>query len=76
MTAARHKLAWGLVLALGILHYDFWLWSDRSLVFGFLPIGLGYHALISIGAAVAWALVVRWAWPAWIEDWAEEEQQR
>ena len=66
------KLAWGLVLALAILHYDFWLWDDRTVVLGFLPVGLLYQALISLGAAAAWALVVRFAWPAHIERWAEE----
>ena len=35
------------------------------------PIGLAYHALISVLAAVAWALVVRFAWPQHIEDWAD-----
>ena len=64
------KLAWGLVIVLAILRYDFWAWDDRSLMFGFVPIGLFYQILISIGAAVAWALVVRFAWPSHIEEWA------
>ena len=66
------RLAWALVALLAILHYDFWNWDDRSLVFGFLPIGLFYQGLISIGAAASWALVVRFAWPTHIEEWAEE----
>ena len=34
-----------------LLHQDVWLWrSARPLVFGFLPIGLFYHACY----AVAW----------------------
>ena len=66
------KFAWALVALLAILHYDFWNWDDRSLVFGFLPIGLFYQGLISIGAAASWALVVRFAWPTHIEEWAEE----
>lgn len=65
------KLAWGLVALLAVLHYDFWNWSDRSVALGFLPIGLLYQALISIGAAVAWALVVRCAWPTHVEEWAD-----
>ena len=64
---------WGFVLLLGILHWDFWWWDDRTLLFGFLPIGLGYQALISILASFAWFLAVRFAWPQAIEDWAEEE---
>ena len=55
------KLAWALVALLAVLHYDFWNWDDRSVVLGFLPTGLLFQALISVGAAVAWALVVRFA---------------
>ena len=46
-----------LVAALYVLHQDFWFWRDaRPLVFGFLPIGLFYHAAFTVGlrpAAVA-----------------------
>ena len=66
------KFAWALVALLAILHYDFWNWDDRSLVFGFMPSGLFYQALISIGAAIAWALVVKCAWPTHIEEWADQ----
>ncbi|MFN3242656.1 MAG: hypothetical protein ACE37K_14225 [Planctomycetota bacterium] len=65
------KFAWGLVVLLAILHYDFWFWGDRSVAFGFLPVGLLFQALISLGAAIAWALVVRFAWPTHIEEWAD-----
>ena len=71
----RRKLAWGFVALLGILHYDFWYWGDRTLAFGFMPVGLAYHALISILAGVAWALVVKYGWPTHIEQWAEEQGQ-
>jgi hypothetical protein len=33
------------------------------MVFGFLPIGLAYHAAYSIAAAVMMAILVRFAWP-------------
>ena len=66
----RGKLAWGLVLLVGILHYDFWLWDADGVVLGFLPVGLAYQAGISIAAAIAWALVVRFAWPDAVEEWA------
>jgi uncharacterized RDD family membrane protein YckC len=65
------KFAWGLVALLAVLHYDFWNWNDRSVVFGFLPVGLLFQALISLGAAVAWTLVVRCAWPTHVEEWAD-----
>lgn len=66
------RVAWGLVVVLGILHYDFWLWSDRSLVLGILPVGLAYHMMISIAAGLVWALVIRCAWPERVEEWASE----
>lgn len=61
-------LAWGLILALTVLHQDFWNWDDGTLVFGFLPMGLAYHALISLLAAAAWCFVVNVAWPADSDD--------
>ena len=63
-------VVWGAVVALAVLHQDFWFWGDRTLVLGFIPIGLAYHAAISALAGVAWALVVKFAWPAELEEWA------
>ncbi len=54
---------WGLVLLLIILHQDLWFWDDATLVFGFMPIGLLYHAGISVAAAVTWYLATLYAWP-------------
>ena len=70
-----NKVVWGLVILLGILHYDFWYWDDASLVFGFMPIGLFYQALISLAAGVVWAMAVKWAWPARIEEWADQHEE-
>ena len=70
---SKGKLAWALVVVLAILHYDFWYWDDKTLVMGFMPIGLFFQALISLGAGVAWYMVVRFAWPTWVEEWAEGE---
>ena len=60
------------VVALYFLHQDVWFWSSaRPLVFGFLPVGLFYHAAYSVAvAALMWALV-RFAWPARLEADAE-----
>ncbi|MCA8957836.1 MAG: DUF3311 domain-containing protein [Planctomycetes bacterium] len=66
------SFSWLLVAALLLAHHDFWYWNDPRLVFGFLPLGLWFHVLISIGAAVAWALVVRFAWPSHLEAWADQ----
>lgn len=59
-------------VVLFVLHQDFWNWSDTTLVFGFLPIGLAYHAGFSIAAALFWFLVSKFAWPHAIEKWADE----
>lgn len=48
------RLVWILVMMLVILHQDFWFWESETLVFGFMPIGLFYHACISIAAGIVW----------------------
>ena len=50
------------------LHQDAWFWREaRPLVFGFLPIGLFYHAAYTAGCSLLlWLLVTR-AWPAHLE---------
>ena len=58
------RFIWALVLLLLILHQDNWFWTDPRLVFGFMPVGLFYHASLSVAAALVWWLAVRHAWPA------------
>ncbi len=53
-----------LIVVLVILHQDNWYWDDQTLVFGFMPIGLFYHACISVGAAFTWYLATIFAWPS------------
>jgi hypothetical protein len=51
-----------------ILHQDWWNWTAaHPLAFGFLPIGLWYHALYTIAAAFLMAALVRWCWPKGLE---------
>lgn len=66
------KLLWVAVALLVLLHQDFWWWDSRTLVLGFLPIGLFYHALFSIAAGLTWAFANKYAWPHHIEEWADE----
>lgn len=54
---------YGFLIVLFILHQDFWLWDNTNLMLGFLPVGLAYHVLFSIAAAVAWFLAIQFAWP-------------
>ncbi len=65
-------VVWGLVVFLGIIHYDFWYWDDRTLLFGFLPVGLAYHAGFSVAAGLVWASALKLAWPHRLEAWADE----
>ena len=54
--------------ALYLLHQDFWFWrTARPLVFGFMPIGLFYHACYTIVVALALWLLVKQAWPSHLE---------
>jgi len=58
-----------LIVAVYVLHQDFWNWkSAEPLVFGFLPIGLAYHAGYSVLAAILMAILVKLAWPKHLED--------
>jgi hypothetical protein len=45
-----------LILALSILHHDVWWWTSEERIMGFIPIGLAWHAFISIAASAVWAL--------------------
>ena len=54
---------WVIVILLIILHQDNWLWENETLVFGFIPIGLFFHACISTAAAITWFLGTQFAWP-------------
>lgn len=58
-------------IVLAVLHQDTWNWDNADLVFGFVPVGLAYHAAYSIVAALFWACVVKFAWPTRLEAWAD-----
>lgn len=58
-----------MVAVIYVIHQDWWNWKKADpLVFGFLPIGLAYHAGYSILAAVMMAVLVKFAWPKHLED--------
>lgn len=71
----RNVIIAGFIL-LFLLHQDFWLWEDRSLVWGFMPSGLAYHMLFSVASSALWALAVWLAWPADLEEAVLEEVQQ
>jgi len=63
---------WIVFLLLLIFHQDWWWWNDGTLLFGFLPVGLGYHALYSLAAAGLWAWAVFGVFPGIFTDSPEE----
>lgn len=69
MKPARKWLLTLIVLAVYVLHQDFWNWNKAEpLVLGFLPVGLAYHAFYSLIAAATMALLVKFAWPKELES--------
>ena len=62
------RFVWLLLIALVVLHQDNWFWTNGYLVFGFFPIGLFYHALLSLAAGATWYLATRFCWPAELDD--------
>jgi hypothetical protein len=57
------------VVVLYVLHQDFWFWLEaRPLVFGFLPIGLFYHAAFTVATSAVLWLLVKAAWPSHLEE--------
>jgi len=59
--------------ALYALHQDFWFWREaRPLVFGFLPIGLFYHAAYTLAVSALMWVLVRTHWPAHLEHASHE----
>ena len=65
------KIVWILFFVLFFMHQDFWWWDDETLVFGFLPVGLAFHALFSIACAVLGWAAIKFAWPKKLESFAE-----
>jgi hypothetical protein len=61
----------GIVLAVYFLHQDVWFWrTARPLIFGFVPIGLFYHAAFCLLCSVVMGVLVKFAWPL---DWDTPE---
>ena len=57
-----------LVVVVYLLHQDFWYWREaRPFVFGFMPIGLFYHAAFTLASAALLLVLVMYAWPGHLE---------
>ena len=65
------------VVALYLLHQDFWFWrTAHPLIFGFIPIGLFYHACYSVAASMLMWLLVKNAWPSHLEEGIEDRESK
>jgi hypothetical protein len=64
------KGALGAIVALAVMHHDVWAWDDPTLIGGVIPVGLAWHAGLSVAAAGVWAWVTRVAWP--VDPWGGE----
>jgi hypothetical protein len=64
------RVGWFLVIAtVYLLHQDVWFFRQaRPLLFGFLPVGLTYHALYCIAVSMLMWALTRVAWPSHLED--------
>ena len=71
------RLGWLILIVVYALHQDVWFWGTaRPLVFGFLPIGLAYHAAYCVAvAAMMWGLT-RFAWPGRLERDLQRDEGR
>jgi len=51
------------------LRHDYWNWDTPGyLLFGFLPVGLWWQALVTILASIMMWLMVTLAWPSHLEE--------
>lgn len=66
-------LFWICVVALLVLHQDYWQWDDGTLDFGFLPRSMTYHAGISVLAAVFWIVATIVWWPKDLAERTEDQ---
>jgi len=76
MNNSRHWIVWIGTLVLLLLHQDIWFWNNyETEVLGFMPVGLAYHAVFSIVAALWWGAVMKFSWPYHLEAMAEDDSQ-
>jgi hypothetical protein len=72
----KNRLLALLVITVYLLHQDCWNWKKvEPLVFGFLPIGLAYHAAYSLVAAGLMWVLVKFAWPRELDTLEREEPE-
>jgi hypothetical protein len=74
MTSRTKLLLTLFAILIYLLHQDCWNWTKfEPLVFGFVPIGLAYHAGYSVLAAVLMWALVKFAWPEHLDELEAQE---
>ena len=63
------------LIALYLLHKDFWFWRNPGLVIG-LPVGLVYHIAFCVAMAILMALLVKYAWPSQLEIEGDDSEDK
>jgi len=57
-----------------VAHQDVWFWkSAEPLVLGFIPPGLAYHVVYTLGTSVLMWALVHYAWPSHLEQEVEDK---
>jgi hypothetical protein len=57
------------VILLYVSHQDIWNWRRvYPMAFGFIPIGLFYHACFVVASSLVLWMLVTYAWPAHLEE--------
>jgi hypothetical protein len=74
-SSSGRSLVWLLFVLMFLVHQDFWWWDDSSLVLGFLPVGLAFHGLFSIGCSLLGWLAITKAWPTELEAFADDKEE-
>ena len=63
-----------LAIVVYLLHQDCWNWTKfEPLFFGFVPVGLAYHAVYSVLASVLMWSLVKFAWPKHLDKLEAQE---
>ena len=66
----KNFIRWSLRLAiivLYLLHNDFWLWDQPTLMLG-IPVGLLYHIGFCIVTSILMMMLVKYSWPRHLDS--------
>lgn len=69
------RILYAALIVFFFLHNDLWYWDNPRLIFG-LPVGLLYHIVYCMVAALLMYLLVTHAWPKELEIEEDGEADR